>query len=48
MPRRGGMGTLRVAQRAALTPAATAMCLGGLAAAGFVERCDDGWRLRHA
>ena len=21
-------------------------CLGGLAAAGFVERCDRGWRLR--
>jgi DNA processing protein len=48
MPRRGGAGTLRVAQRAALTPAVTATCLGGLAAAGFVERCDDGWRLRPA
>jgi DNA processing protein len=48
MPRRGGAGTLRLAQRAALTPATTAMCLGGLAAAGFVERCDDGWRLRRA
>jgi hypothetical protein len=21
-------------------------CLGKLATAGFVERCDDGWRLR--
>ena len=21
-------------------------CLGGLAAGGFVERCDRGWRLR--
>ena len=48
MPRRGGAGTLRVAQQAALTPATTATCLGGLAAAGFVERCDDGWRLRRA
>jgi len=46
MPRRGGLGTLRVAQRAGLAPAATATCLGKLATAGFVERCDDGWRLR--
>jgi DNA processing protein len=47
MPRRGGLGTLRVAQRAGLAPAATATCLGKLATVGFVERCDDGWRLRH-
>ena len=47
MPRRGGLGTLRVAQRAGLAPAVTATCLGRLATAGFVERCDDGWRLRH-
>jgi DNA processing protein len=46
MPSRGGLGTLRVAQRAGLAPAATATCLGRLATAGFVERCDDGWRLR--
>ncbi len=46
MPRRGGLGTLRLAQRAGLAPAATATCLGRLATAGFVERCDDGWRLR--
>jgi len=46
MPRRGGLATLRVAQRAGLAPAATATCLGRLATAGFVERCDDGWRLR--
>lgn len=46
MPRRGGLGTLRVAQRAGLAPAATATCLGKLATVGFVERCDDGWRLR--
>jgi DNA processing protein len=48
MPRRGGLGTLRVAQRAGLAPTATATCLGRLATAGFVERCDDGWRLRRA
>jgi DNA processing protein len=46
MPSRGGLGTLRVAQRAGLAPAATATCLGRLATAGFVERCEDGWRLR--
>jgi DNA processing protein len=46
MPRRGGMGTVRVAQRAGLAPAATATLLGKLATGGFVERCDDGWRLR--
>jgi DNA processing protein len=48
MPRRGGMGTVRVAQRAGLAPAATATLLGKLATGGFVERCDDGWRLRNA
>jgi DNA processing protein len=48
MPRRGGMGTVRVAQRAGLAPATTATLLGKLAAGGFVERCDDGWRLRPA
>lgn len=48
MPRRGGMGTVRVAQRAGLAPATTATVLGQLATGGFVERCDDGWRLRHA
>jgi DNA processing protein len=46
MPRRGGMGTVRVAQRAGLAPATTATRLGQLATGGFVERCDDGWRLR--
>jgi DNA processing protein len=46
MPRRGGMGTVRVAQRAGLAPATTAGLLGKLATGGFVERCDDGWRLR--
>jgi DNA processing protein len=46
MPRRGGMGTSRVAQRAGLPPMTAARCLGGLAATGFVERCAEGWRLR--
>ena len=46
MPRRGGIGTVRVAQRAGLAPASTAILLGKLATGGFVERCDEGWRLR--
>jgi DNA processing protein len=48
MPRRGGIGTVRVAQRAGLAPATTATLLGKLATGGFVERCDDGWRLRRS
>jgi DNA processing protein len=48
MPRRGGMGTVRVAQRAGVAPVTAAGCLGKLATAGFVERCDDGWRLRRS
>jgi DNA processing protein len=46
MPRRGGMGNSRIAQRAGLPPITVARCLGQLAAAGFTERCDEGWRLR--
>jgi DNA processing protein len=46
MPRRGGMGTVRLAQRAGLAPATTATLLGQLATGGFIERCDEGWRLR--
>ena len=46
MTRRGGMGTTRVAQRAGLAPETVVGCLGKLATVGFVERCDDGWRLR--
>jgi DNA processing protein len=48
MPGRGGMGTTRIAQRAGLTPTTAVRRLGGLASAGFVERCKEGWRLRRA
>jgi DNA processing protein len=48
LPRRGGLGTLRLAQRAGLAPATTSACLGKLATAGLIERCDSGWRLRRA
>jgi DNA processing protein len=46
MPGRGGMGTTRIAQRAGMTPNTAIRCLGGLASAGFIERCEEGWRLR--
>jgi DNA processing protein len=46
LPSRGSAGTVRIAQRAGLSPAATATRLGQLATGGFVERRDDGWRLR--
>jgi DNA processing protein len=48
MPGRGGMETARIAQRAGLTPKTVIGCLGGLASAGFIERCEQGWRLRRA
>jgi DNA processing protein len=46
MPRRGGMGTARIAQRAGVPPTMAVGRLGGLATAGFIERCEGGWRLR--
>jgi DNA processing protein len=48
MPARGGMGTTRIGQRAGVTPNTAIRVLGGLASAGFIERCEEGWRLRRA
>jgi DNA processing protein len=48
MPARGGMGTARIAQRAGLSPSTAVRCLAALAASGFIERCEGGWRLRRA
>ncbi len=48
MPGRGGMGTARIAKRAGLTPRTVIGCLGRLASAGFIERCEEGWRLPRA
>jgi DNA processing protein len=48
MPARGGMATTRIAQRAGLAPTTAVRCLAALAASGFVERCDEGWRLSRA
>ena len=46
VPARGGRGPARIAIAAGVDFDAVMRCLGGLAAAGFVERCDHGWRLR--
>jgi DNA processing protein len=48
LPLRGGMGSLKIATRAGLDPDTVLRCLGALAAIGFAERCDQGWRLRRA
>ena len=48
VPARGGMATTRIAQRAGLPPTTAVRCLAALAASGFVERCDEGWRLSRA
>ena len=45
MPARGGMATTRIAQRAGMVPTTVVRCLATLAASGFIERCDEGWRL---
>lgn len=46
VPARVGRGPARIAVSAGVDFDAVMRCLGGLAAAGFVERCDRGWRLR--
>jgi DNA processing protein len=45
MPARGGMAATRIAQRAGMVPTTAVRCLAALAASGFIERCDEGWRL---
>jgi DNA processing protein len=46
VPVRAGRGPARIAIAAGVDFDTVMRCLGGLAAAGFVERCDRGWRLR--
>jgi DNA processing protein len=46
LPSRGGMGPARIAARAGLDLDSVIRSLGALAAGGFAERCDQGWRLR--
>jgi DNA processing protein len=45
MPARGGMAATRIAQRAGMVPTTVVRCLAALAASGFIERCEEGWRL---
>ena len=46
VPARIGQGPARIAIAAGVDFDTVMRSLGGLAAAGFVERCDRGWRLR--
>jgi len=46
VPVRAGWGPARIAVKAGVEFDTVMSCLGALAATGFVERCDRGWRLR--
>ncbi len=46
VPARAGRGPARIAVSAGVDFDTVLRCLGALAAGGFVERCDRGWRLR--
>jgi len=46
VPSRGGSGPASIAVAAGVDLDTVMQCLGELAAAGFVERCAQGWRLR--
>ena len=46
VPARAGRGPARIAIAAGVDFDTVMRCLGALAAAGFVERCEHGWRLR--
>jgi DNA processing protein len=48
LPVRGGSGPATIATRAGLDIGTVLGCLGRLAAGGFVERCERGWRVRRA
>ena len=45
-PARGGAGTSTIAVDAGVDLGTVLRCLGVLAGYGFIERGDDGWRLR--
>ncbi|MEV5408440.1 DNA-processing protein DprA [Thermopolyspora sp. NPDC052614] len=46
VPGRGGAGPASIAVEAGVDLSTALTCLGGLAAAGYVERAGQGWRLR--
>jgi len=45
-PHRTGRGVATIATLAGVDLDTAMRCLGLLAAAGYVERCDQGWRVR--
>jgi DNA processing protein len=45
VPARRGAGPAAIAAKAGVDTHTAVRCLGALAAAGFVSRCDHGWRL---
>jgi DNA processing protein len=46
LPARGGAGPATIAASAGVSVDTAIRCLGALAAGGFVERCDRGWRVK--
>ncbi len=46
VPARGGQGPARIAVSAGVDFDTVLRCLGELAAGGFIERCERGWRVR--
>jgi DNA processing protein len=48
VPARSGARSAAIAISAGVDADTAIRCLGALAAAGFVERCDHGWRIRWA
>ncbi len=48
VPARTGWGPARIAVSAGVDFDTVMRCLGQLAAAGYVERCERGWRLQSA
>ena len=48
LPARGGAGTSTIAVEAGVDLDTVLRCLGLLAGCGFIERCDQGWRLRRS
>ena len=46
VPARAGDGPVAIAVSAGVDLDTAIGCLGALAAGGFVDRCDTGWRLR--
>ncbi len=46
VPARAGRGPARIAVTAGVDFDTVMRCLGELAAGGFVERCERGWRIR--